>query len=263
MSKKFSFKEASEFDSASESLPNTARLNKLYERLKGPLKDIELEKQLREKDNELKKQLREELKQQLYDKGSFDDNMAIRKQLDIKARDYQELLREIVKEVDEIKNKEKRKRSASLQDKTFTKKDIETIIQSLGKKIEKKKRELVGLPYFDQYSKRADTLKKINTFETNIKELQNYMRHDFKDQTLKETEASIPKHNNFISDGKTTTLNRTRKNLNTVLRTLEPYVRGGTRRSKTRRSKMHRSKTRRSKTRRSKTRKKSKKSITK
>ena len=254
MSKKFSFNKASESDTGigRESLPMTNRLNRLHERLKDTFNDIELEKQLKE-----------ELKNSFNKKGIFEDTenteniKRIKNKLNIKASDYQKLKREIVNEVN-------KKTSASLHNKKFTKKEIGTIIKSLHDKIEEKKEELVNLPYFDKYSKRAKTSKIINTFETSIKELQNYMRHDFEPKTLEEIKASIPKYKYVVNSKNTIPENIRRTTLKNVVASLTPHTStGGTRRSKMHRSKTRRSKTHRNKTHRNKTRKKSKKSITK
>jgi len=265
MNKKFRFDNASVSDTriGRESLPKTDMRIKLDNLLRETLGDFELKKQLREK-------LREELKNSFNNKGIFEDTENIKRikdELHIKASDYQKLKGEIVNEVNEVN----KKTSASLHNKKFTKKEIETIIKSLHSKIQEKKEELARLPYFDQHSKRANTSKIINTFETSIKELQNYMRRDdFKPKTLEEIKGSIPKYKNFIFDGETTARNRRHKTLKNVVASLTPHTKstGGTRRSKMHRSKMHRSKTHRNKTHRNKThrnktRKKSKKSITK
>ena len=242
-SNKFSFKKASKFDSASESLPNTVRLNRLYGRLEKVWGDIKKAKQLKE-------ELKEELKKSFIDKRIFEGKNTeninrIKDLLNIKASDYQKLKEEIVNEV----NKVNKKTSASLQDTTFTKDEIKTIIESLRNKIKQKKKELDTYTYSDQYSKKVDIWKKINTFETNIDELQNYMLYDFENRTLKEIEARIPKYSYVINNDDARKKNMRRNTLKTVATTLTPYrPNGGTRRSKTRRSK---------------TRKKSKKSITK
>ena len=230
---------------SSKSGKNTDLLSKLHDRLNPTLDNFEL-----------KKQLREELKKSFDNKGYFDDTenvKRIKNKLDMKASDYQALLTKIVNEVNT-------KTSASLHDKKFTKKEIETIIQSLRTKIEEKKKILNNLNSFDQYSTREKTSKIISKLKNSIQELENYMRHkDFKPKTLKEIKESIPEYKYFIYNKNTRPENRTHTTLKNVVASLTPHTStGGTRRSKTRRSK-----TRRSKTRRSKTRKKSKKTSTK